>query len=135
GSTLCPPRGDNCQRRHTVVSIRSHTLVAGPGTGLVGISAGQATLCMEAFGLLVVPPVFKTGEIEHLGLAGSLPVRLRQPCTEEVEKASDTGRSAPADSAHRSAAGAARRAAGANPAGRQRRTRGGARYPGSGPAS
>jgi L-seryl-tRNA(Ser) seleniumtransferase len=31
----------------------------------------------EAFGFLVVPPVFKTGEIEHLGLAGSIPVRLR----------------------------------------------------------
>ncbi len=33
---------------------------------------------MEAFGFLVVPPVFKTGEIEHLGLAGSIPVRLRE---------------------------------------------------------
>ena len=33
----------------------------------------------EAFGFLVVPPVFKTGEIEHLGLAGSIPVRLREP--------------------------------------------------------
>jgi L-seryl-tRNA(Ser) seleniumtransferase len=33
---------------------------------------------LEAFGFLVVPPVFKTGEIEHLGLAGSIPVRLRQ---------------------------------------------------------
>jgi hypothetical protein len=39
---------------------------------------------MEAFGFLVVPPVFKTGEIEHLGLAGSIPVRLRQPRTEEA---------------------------------------------------
>lgn len=27
---------------------------------------------------LVVPPVFKTGEPEYLGLAGSIPVRLRQ---------------------------------------------------------
>jgi L-seryl-tRNA(Ser) seleniumtransferase len=34
-------------------------------------------LSVEAFGFLVVPPVFKTGEIEHLGLAGSIPVRLR----------------------------------------------------------
>jgi L-seryl-tRNA(Ser) seleniumtransferase len=33
---------------------------------------------VEAFGFLVVPPVFKTGEIEHLGLAGSIPVRLRE---------------------------------------------------------
>ena len=33
---------------------------------------------MEAFGFLVVPPVFKTGETEHLGLAGSIPVRLRE---------------------------------------------------------
>ena len=33
---------------------------------------------LEAFGFLVVPPVFKTGEIEHLGLAGSIPVRLRE---------------------------------------------------------
>ena len=32
----------------------------------------------EASGFLVGPPVFKTGEIEHLGLAGSIPVRLRQ---------------------------------------------------------
>jgi L-seryl-tRNA(Ser) seleniumtransferase len=33
---------------------------------------------MEASGFLVVPPVFKTGEAEYLGLAGSIPVRLRQ---------------------------------------------------------
>ena len=33
----------------------------------------------EASGFLVVPPVFKIGEVEHLGLAGSIPVRLRQP--------------------------------------------------------
>lgn len=32
----------------------------------------------EASGFLVVPPVFKIGEAEHLGLAGSIPVRLRQ---------------------------------------------------------
>jgi hypothetical protein len=35
-------------------------------------------LSVEAFGFLVVPPVFKTGEIEQLGLAGSIPVRLRE---------------------------------------------------------
>jgi L-seryl-tRNA(Ser) seleniumtransferase len=40
--------------------------------------AARATLSLEAFGFLVVPPVFKTGEIEHLGLAGSIPVRLRE---------------------------------------------------------
>ena len=28
--------------------------------------------------VLVATPVFKTGEVEHLGLAGSIPVRLRQ---------------------------------------------------------
>ena len=33
---------------------------------------------MEVCGCLVAPPVFKTGEAEHLGLAGSIPVRLRQ---------------------------------------------------------
>jgi L-seryl-tRNA(Ser) seleniumtransferase len=33
---------------------------------------------VEAFGFLVVPPVFKTGEVEQLGLAGSIPVRLRE---------------------------------------------------------
>ena len=33
----------------------------------------------EVCGRLVAPPVFKTGEAEHLGLAGSIPVRLRQP--------------------------------------------------------
>jgi len=38
-------------------------------------------LPVEAFGFLVVPPVFKTGEIEQLGLAGSIPVRLRKPTT------------------------------------------------------
>lgn len=32
----------------------------------------------EASGFLVVLPVFKTGETEYLGLAGSIPVRLRQ---------------------------------------------------------
>ena len=32
---------------------------------------------MEASGFLVGPPVFKTGEAEYLGLAGSIPVRLR----------------------------------------------------------
>ncbi len=32
---------------------------------------------MEASGFLVGPPVFNTGEAEHLGLAGSIPVRLR----------------------------------------------------------
>lgn len=32
---------------------------------------------LEASGFLVGPPVFNTGETEHLGLAGSIPVRLR----------------------------------------------------------
>jgi len=32
----------------------------------------------EAYRRLVALPVFKTGEVEHLGLAGSIPVRLRQ---------------------------------------------------------
>ena len=32
----------------------------------------------EAYGFLVGPPVFNTGEAEHLGLAGSIPVRLRR---------------------------------------------------------
>ena len=32
----------------------------------------------EAYRRLVALPVFKTGEAEHLGLAGSIPVRLRQ---------------------------------------------------------
>ncbi len=35
----------------------------------------------EACGFLVVPSVFKTGEVEHLGLAGSIPVRLRRYLT------------------------------------------------------
>ncbi len=33
---------------------------------------------MEVSGHLVVPPVFNTGEAEYLGLAGSIPVHLRQ---------------------------------------------------------
>ena len=32
----------------------------------------------EVFGQLVLPAVFKTDETEYLGLAGSIPVRLRQ---------------------------------------------------------
>ncbi len=32
---------------------------------------------MEACGLLVLPPVFNTGEVEDLGLEGSIPFRLR----------------------------------------------------------
>ena len=31
----------------------------------------------EAYAFLVGAPVFKTGEADHLGLAGSIPVRLR----------------------------------------------------------
>lgn len=42
-------------------------------------AGGSVKLAAEAFGYLVVPPVFKTGEAEQLGLAGSIPVRLRQP--------------------------------------------------------
>ena len=39
---------------------------------------------MEVSGHLVVPSVFKTGETEHLGLAGSIPVHLRQTTREEA---------------------------------------------------
>src|SRR6476620_10568594 len=42
---------------------------AGPAMGTVGV---------EVSGHLVVPPVFNTGEAEYLGLAGSIPVHLRQ---------------------------------------------------------
>lgn len=35
-------------------------------------------MSVEVSGHLVVPPVFKTGETEDLGLAGSIPVHLRQ---------------------------------------------------------
>ena len=38
----------------------------------------MGTVGVEVSGHLVVPPVFKTGEAEHLGLAGSIPVHLRQ---------------------------------------------------------
>lgn len=38
---------------------------------------------VEASGFLVGPPVFKTGEAEYLGLAGSIPVRLRHMPIEE----------------------------------------------------
>ena len=37
------------------------------------------SLGREACGFLVVPAVFKTDEVEYLGLAGSIPVRLRHP--------------------------------------------------------
>ena len=39
------------------------------------------TVDPEVSGFLVVPPVFKTGETEHLGLAGSIPVHLRHTST------------------------------------------------------
>ena len=40
--------------------------------------AGLAgTVTVEVSGILVGPPVFKTGETEYLGLAGSIPVHLR----------------------------------------------------------
>src|SRR5699024_7502117 len=41
-------------------------------------SAPAATLAVEASEFLVGSPVFKTGEAEYLGLAGSIPVRPRQ---------------------------------------------------------
>src|SRR6478736_5262714 len=52
---------------------------------------------MEVSGHLVVPPVFNTGEAEYLGLAGSIPVHLRQvPAGEEVVVAqSDPRRAVP----------------------------------------
>lgn len=34
-------------------------------------------IIVEAFGCLVAPAVFKTDVAEHLGQAGSIPVRLR----------------------------------------------------------
>ncbi len=41
----------------------------------------------EAYGCLVALPVFKTGEVEYLGLAGSIPVRLRMcPAALEGER-------------------------------------------------
>jgi hypothetical protein len=42
----------------------------------MSMSAGQRL--EEAYRCLVALPVFKTGEAEDLGLAGSIPVRLRQ---------------------------------------------------------
>ena len=49
------------------------------GAGWVGSAA-------EASGFLVGPPVFKTGEAEYLGLAGSIPVRLRQMSSPALEE-------------------------------------------------
>ena len=49
---------------------------------------GTLAYCVEAYRCLVALPVFKTGVAEQLGLAGSIPVRLRQPlslgCVEEL---------------------------------------------------
>ena len=42
----------------------------------------------EAYRCLVALPVFKTGEVEYLGLAGSIPVRLRRPGARRVSVAS-----------------------------------------------
>ena len=41
------------------------------------VEASTLMLGVEASGFLVGPPVFNTEEAEHLGLAGSIPVRLR----------------------------------------------------------
>lgn len=38
----------------------------------------------EASGFLVVPTVFNTDEVEYLGLAGSIPVRLRHSRAPDV---------------------------------------------------
>ena len=35
---------------------------------------------MEVYRCLVALPVFKTGEVEYLGLASSIPVHLRTRC-------------------------------------------------------
>ena len=53
---------------------------AGGGAHLAwGRRAGRAPRPAEASGCLVAPAVFKTDVAEHLGQAGSIPVRLRQP--------------------------------------------------------
>ena len=69
--------------------------------------------------VLVGPPVFKTGEVEYLGLAGSIPVRLRQPSARDAAKEGLWTQldPAPPDSAHRRAAGAAGRPRGPDPPG------------------
>ena len=58
---------------------------------------GPAILRRGGVRVLVGPPVFKTGEAEHLGLAGSIPVRLRQlsATTPRTEEGHEPRRSAP----------------------------------------
>ena len=74
-------------------------------------------MCAEVSGFLVGPPVFKTGEAEHLGLAGSIPVHLRQAFSSRSGGAADVAdRPAPAHPAHRRPAGAARPRGGRGPA-------------------
>src|SRR5512138_1019900 len=60
-----------------LASLLAVSLVRSPG---VTRQHGKRGLrwAVEVSGHLVVPPVFKTGEAEHLGLAGSIPVHLRQ---------------------------------------------------------
>jgi len=45
---------------------------------IVTVMSTQLGWFPEAYRCLVALPVFKTGEAEHLGLASSIPVRLRQ---------------------------------------------------------
>ena len=40
--------------------------------------SGSVCAWLEAYACLVAAPVFNTGEVEHLGLASSIPVRLRR---------------------------------------------------------
>ena len=61
----------NC-RTGTGAYIRRNQLIFGLGSNLRGST-------LEASGRLVGPPVFKTGERLIQSLAGSIPVRLRQP--------------------------------------------------------
>ncbi len=55
-----------------------------PGTG-DQLRLGRIGSSSEASGHLVGSPVFKTGGTEHLGPAGSIPVRLRQPSVRREE--------------------------------------------------
>ncbi len=87
-ATVCRVRanGMGCVRRpRQSAPVRARRPVRAPSAPRRGLALPRVSvrlrLAAEVSGFLVVPPVFKTGEAEYLGLAGSIPVHLRHTST------------------------------------------------------
>lgn len=66
--------------KHNLELTRWHLARTAATAGVGGQPVHSRTVrsSVEACGWLVLPPVFNTGEVEDLGLEGSIPFRLRQ---------------------------------------------------------